>query len=233
MVALVLGGCTATNVEISDQFPIPLLQKTPVRLGIHLNEDLRTLVYREKIEKKGEWVIAVGAAQEAMFTNLATGVFEDYAFVGGPNEAAGFDGVLQPAIDEVQFSIPKQTRSDYYEVWLKYRFKLFDRAGNLVGEWNLPAYGKAHEQDYGGSGSALEAAALAACRDAMAFFSFNFEREPAVSQWLASGKPLVPPAPTKSDPGAGTPATPGTPGDPASAGDSAGQAGQAPEEDSA
>jgi hypothetical protein len=198
LIAATIFGCTTTNVKVSDQFPVPLMPKTQVNLGIHLDDALKKFVYREKIANTGEWIIGVGAAQENMFVNLATGVFESYSLVSGPDQAAGMDGVLQPSIAEVQFSIPKQTRSKYYEVWLKYQFKLFDRQGNLVGEWSLPAYGKAHKQDYGSSGSALEAAALAACRDAMAFFSFNFEREPSIRQWLRSGKPIVPPTPAAS-----------------------------------
>jgi hypothetical protein len=34
------------------------------------------------------------------------------------------DGVLTPTIEEVQFSTPDQTRSDYFEVWVRYRFEL-------------------------------------------------------------------------------------------------------------
>ena len=37
---------------------------------------------------------------------------------------------------------------------------------------------------------------MAACRDAMAFFSINFSREPVVRKWIGAGKPLMPPAPT-------------------------------------
>jgi hypothetical protein len=204
LITAVMTGCTVTNVNVEGAFPVPLMDKAPVRLGLLLDDSLKEFVYQEKIAKTGEWKIGVGAVQEAMFTTLATGIFEDFTIVSGTDQASDMDGVLQPSINEVQFSIPKQTRSQYYEVWLKYHFKLFDQQGNLIGEWDLPAYGKAHKQDYGGSGSALEAAALAACRDAMAFFSFNFFREPAINQWLLAGKPIVPAAPAPTAPPAKT-----------------------------
>ena len=98
---------------------------------------------------------------------------------------------IRDSIKELQFSIPKQTRTDYFEVWIRYQFKLFDKNANLVGEWDLPAYGKAKAQDYPSDGTALQAAALSACRDAMAFFSLNFTRVPLVKNWIIAGKPSL------------------------------------------
>ncbi|MEM9624095.1 MAG: hypothetical protein AAF993_20825 [Pseudomonadota bacterium] len=191
VIALALSGCAGTQVlEVEPgRFPVPLMQKAPVNLGVYLNEELTTYVHKETIEKKGDFEVAVGPAQSQLFSNLATGVFQGYELVDSP-VAEHLDGVLQPVITELQFSLPSQTRSDYYEIWIRYQFRLFDSAGALIGEWNLPAYGKANKADHG-SKAGLEEAALAACRDAMAFFSINFTREPVVSKWLAAGKPRV------------------------------------------
>ena len=54
--------------------------------------------------------------------------------------------------------MPDQTRSNYYEVWIRYKFELFDREGGLIGDWNLPAYGKASNKNYGSSTAGLQAA---------------------------------------------------------------------------
>ena len=109
--------------------------------------------------------------------------------------------MLEPKIAEIQFSIPKQTRTDYFEVWIRYHFKLYDKNANLIGEWDLPAYGKAKAQDYPSDGMALQAAGLSACRDAMAFFSLNFTRVPLVKSWIQAGKPSsAPPKPTQNSP---------------------------------
>jgi len=193
----VLTGCAGpTRLEVEGTFPVPLIQKSPVSLGIHLDEALTTYKHKETIEKQGEWEVSIGPAQQQLFTNLATGVFEQFTFVDSVSAAAPpLDGTLYPSIQEVQFSLPSQTRSDYYEVWIRYDFQLYDRDANLVGSWNLPAYGKASKKNHGSAGSGLQAAAIAACRDAMAFFSINFSREPVVAKWLAAGKPLMPPRP--------------------------------------
>lgn len=196
-VILMLSACAGVKrLEIEGTFPVPLMEKTPVSLGIHLDEDILSYVHKETIEKGGEWEVSIGPVQQNLFNNLAAGVFENYAFVEStsiPAASTPLDGVLKPSIKEVQFSLPKQTRSDYYEVWIRYEFQLYDRAGTLVGEWKLPAYGKANKNNFGSSSKGLQAAAMAACRDAMAFFSINFAREPVVQKWLAAGKPLLPP----------------------------------------
>ena len=209
-VIVLLSACASTKrLEVDGTFPIPLMEKTHVSLGIHLDDDIRSYVHKEAIAKNGEWEVSIGPAQQNLFNNLAAGVFEDYAFVESnsiTSESLPLDGVLKPAIAEVQFSLPIQTRSDYYEVWIRYEFQLFDRAGTLIGNWKLPAYGKANKNNYGSSSNGLQAAAMAACRDAMAFFSINFAREPVVLKWLAAGKPLLtPPPPAVS---AETPAEP-------------------------
>ena len=202
-VFFLLNACVGTTrLEIEGTFPIPLMEKTPVSLGIHLDDDIRNYVHKETIGKTGAWEVSIGPVQKNLFNNLAAGVFEGYAFVESNSITAAstpLDGVLKPTIAEVQFSLPKQTRSDYYEVWIRYEFQLFDRAGSLIGNWKLPAYGKANKNSYGSSSKGLQAAAMAACRDAMAFFSINFSREPVVQKWLAAGKPLVPPPPPKQE----------------------------------
>ena len=52
---------------------------------------------------------------------------------------------------------------------------------------------------------------MAACRDAMAFFSINFSREPVIRKWLAGGKPLAPAVPVGATTPAASGATPGAP----------------------
>ncbi len=189
------AGCSShSRLVVDEQFPVPIMEKTPVRLGVLLDDDLLTYVHEETIENKGtkrSWEVSIGTAQEDLFHNLALGVFEEYEFVDSPS-AEHLDGVLKPSISEVQFSLPQQTRSDYYEVWIRYQFHLFDRDGTKIGEWNLPAYGKAKDKDFGSKLAGMQAAAIAACRDAMAFFSINFGREKVVYDWIQAGKPLQP-----------------------------------------
>lgn len=189
VIFLVLAGtgCGGASVTVPTKLPVPLVERLPLKMGVYLSEELVNYQHREKIEQSGEWRIDLGGAQTNMFNNLLTGMFESVTPVAEPSHPGGeVDGVLVPTIEEVQFSTPDQTRSDYFEVWVRYRFALHDRDGTLVGEWPLTAYGKANAHNYGMSKRepALKAAAVSALRDAMAFFTVQFRTVPAVQSWL-------------------------------------------------
>ena len=83
------------------------------------------------------------------------------------------DGVLAPAIDQVQFSTPKQTNTDFYEVWIRYRVRLFDADGTVRKEWPLIGYGKASNRSGGDPTERLNAATIWALRDAAAVLAFE------------------------------------------------------------
>lgn len=155
-------------------------------MGLVLNTELTDYVHEEKLEKNGNWVIDIGAAQQPMFENLFRGLFTNFETLPKVDgQSTAHNGVIVPSITQVQFSIPSQTRTDYFEVWIKYQVQLFDEQ-TLIAEWPITAYGKANVRNYGlvSTNQALTAAALAACRDAMAFFALEFSAEPKIKAWL-------------------------------------------------
>ena len=183
-----VAGCSGTRVSVPPILPVPLVDRLPVTIGVYLSEDLRQYAHREKLETGGDWEIELGSAQTVMFDNLLTGMFTQVRTIPNPQAPGGeVAGVLVPSLEEVQFSTPDQTRTDYFEVWVRYKFQLYDRDGTLAGEWPLTAYGKANAGNYGMSSRqpALQAAALAALRDAMAFFTVQFHTVPPVRAWIA------------------------------------------------
>lgn len=173
----------------STRLPIPVVNPLPVSVGIHLSDELRSYVHEEAIRNTGSYKINVGAAQDLMFDNLATGLFSAHRFVAtSTDHAADLDAILVPTINELQFSIPKQTKSDFFEVWLKYNFQLFAPDGTTIAEWPMQAYGRANSRNYGfledTDNGGLQEASRVALRDAMALFAFKFQRVPEVQQWL-------------------------------------------------
>lgn len=191
------GGCMTTNVEVpATQFPIPLVEKIPVRMGLFLPDELRNYEFRQDLGDAGVFEIEIGAAQEAMFTNLLTGMFTRVIQASDPTtyDTLDADAVLVPRIAEMQFSTPAQTRTDYYEVWIRYDIQLYDQDGTVMVQWPLTAYGKANTQNYllASTSPTLTQAALNACRDAMAFFTVQFQTIPGVQQWLQATVPVSP-----------------------------------------
>jgi len=181
----------STAVEVDEQtiFPIPLVKKIPLTVGLHLPDALLGFVLEEDLGDDGSFSIDISDAQPTVFENLFVGMFDDVVIVDDPAVPTdGVAGTLVPTIAEMQFSTPFQTRTDYFEVWIRYQFELFGRDGELLGDWQLTAYGKANTQNYGlnTTSPTLRAAALQACRDAMAFFTIQFTREPVVRNWLTA-----------------------------------------------
>ena len=178
-------GCAGAKVAVPKGFPVPQVSKVALPVGLYLDEALLAYVHRESLEGQGEWEIDLGSAQQPMFDNLLSGLFIGHRPVNQLGAShADIAGVLAPAIEELQFSIPQQTRSEYYEVWIRYRFELHGNDGEKLGQWGLTAYGRAHQQNHAGASAALQSAALVACRDAMAFFTQQFRKEPVVRNWL-------------------------------------------------
>lgn len=184
-------GCMSTSVEVDEEtvFPVPLVNKIPLTVGVHLPEELLEFVHVESLGDDGEFSIDIGDAQPTVFTNLFVGMFDNVSEIEDPTRpSVPVAGTVVPRIAEMQFSTPFQTRTDYFEVWIRYQFELFSSDGERLGDWQLTAYGKANTQNYGLNTTTptLRAAALQACRDAMAFFTVQFTREPVVQSWLAT-----------------------------------------------
>lgn len=182
-----LSGCAGGNVAVPTSFPVPLVEKVQLPVGLYLDEALTTYTHTEEFEGQRNWQIEIGSAQGAMFENLLKGLFVGHRLVehtdGGHGDVAG---ILVPSIEELQFTLPSQTRTEYHEVWIRYRFQMLDNQGNALSDWTLTAYGKSHQQNHAGASASLRAAALEACRDAMADFSLRFRSFPGIAAWLQS-----------------------------------------------
>ncbi len=186
-VLVAVVGCGASRVSVPQQFPVPLVERLPLAVGVRLDDALLAYTHTEELESGKEWQMELGSAQPAMFQNLLSGMFTRIEVVSGTT-APNLDAVLAPSIEEIQFSTPDQTKTDYFEVWIRYQMKLYGPDGALIADWPLTAYGQSNAQNFGlqGKEPALHAAALAACRDAMAFFIVQFQTIPAIEAWLAS-----------------------------------------------
>ena len=118
-------------------------------------------------------------------------MFSNHTFVDSIGEPSISALAIEPEIRELQFATPDQTRTDYYEVWMRYDFKLYDLERNLTSTWSIPAYGKANKNNHTGKLDVLEAAALSACRDVMAVFSIRFSSEQLIADWLNLDSPTT------------------------------------------
>ena len=188
MFSSTLLSCQSIDVELDSEFPVPQVERLPIDVGIIFSEELADYTYAEEIDGLGQLNIKLGKTPYDLLKSLGAGVFSDYQMVTSVARDDGYDGYLQAQISGFQIATPRQTRTDYYEVWMRFNFVFLDPGGNAISEWVLPSYGKANEADYRTKERALEAAARSACRDAMAVFSLRASSNSNVLQWQGAIK---------------------------------------------
>ena len=180
-----LFGCTGANVVVETVVPSPLVDRLPVRVGVFFDESLKGYVHQETLEDHGNFRIELGSVQVPVFERVFDALFEETVTLSTMEAGDGVEAVIVPVFEELQFAIPAQTRSQFFEVWIKYRIDVYDPGGELLAQWPLPAYGKSNERNFGfmedSKGSGLTEASVRALRDAAARLSFYFPRVPEIA----------------------------------------------------
>jgi hypothetical protein len=179
--SLLLGGCTTTAVTVEATFPErPVVQQLPVAVAVVYDDDFQSYTLAESIPQRGNWEIDLGAAQVALFRAMLPAIFSavtEREALGPEPEDSGAELLLRPQLQDMQFSIPYQTRSNFFEVWLKYEIELYERDGEtLVARYPLTGYGRTRDGFLDSAQVAIEQAAITALRDAGAFFAIEFPR---------------------------------------------------------
>ena len=203
--SVLLASCGVNEVVVKGQFPQPVLEKLPITLGVYYDPEFREHAFFDQASSRGEsdWVVRTGAAQTQMYNILLGGMFEDIVLLNElPRKdrvkavgEAGVDAVLVPHVDELQYSIPRHTKINVFEIWIRYRYQLYAPDGELLGEWTMTSYGKTPTAFLQTAEGAVNLAAVVALRDAGANFAMNFTSVPEVKQWMESREPLLEAAP--------------------------------------
>ena len=179
-----LGGC-ASSVDIQSEFPLPLIEPLPVRVGLIYDELFVRYEYFEEIPRQATWTIFLGDANQVLLDGLAQSMFlEAYPVESFPltsTDVLRLDGVLQPELEKFEFDVPIGGNDEFVEVWMQYRLKLFDTDGELVTDWPVSGYGKA---ELGNKEAALNRATVVAMREVGAAVSTRFGELPQVEYWL-------------------------------------------------
>jgi hypothetical protein len=180
-------GC-AKSVEVTTDFPVPLLEPIQLTAGIRYPEDLTDFVHTEDPELEPEWEIRLGQANLLMFRRLFGAMFTETIELA-PDPAMpipdNIDFIIEPKLEDLEFSVPRQSATDQYVVWLKYKLTILLPDGQLISNWRITAYGQEDEGDLGmGSENAMRDAAIKALRDASANIAISFAGAPGVEEYL-------------------------------------------------
>ena len=184
--ALAASGC-ASSVGVQADFPRPLVEPLPIRIGVVFSEALRTFEYYEEIPQHSKWTIQLGSANVAMFEPLFSSMFREARIVPtlplSEADRTGLDAVLQPELEKFEFDVPRNPDAKFVEVWLQYRMTLLATDGTQIAAWPVVGYGKAQTGMLGNEGS-LRRAAVRAMREVGATLVTGFAKQPAVGEWL-------------------------------------------------
>ena len=181
-VGALLAGCSS-SVFVESNFPTPLIEPLPVRMGVILDEELYNFVYVEDIPDQSTWTITLGDANVAMLEPLFETMFaETRPVTGMPVVGTDLDGVLRPILEKFEFDVPIGERDEFVEVWMQYTLTLYEPDGELVAEWPVSGYGKSELER--NREDAVQRAAIVAMREVGATISTKFAVQPQVSYWL-------------------------------------------------
>ena len=186
LVALAAAGCmNSLDMKVASKVPAPLVQKLPLTVGVYYGKHFRNYAYKENSKERPDWDVKTGASQVAMFNTILTSMFRKVVQVSNTHDP-NVDGIIAPRIDDMQFALPTETRSELYEAWVKYDIQLYSPAGELLTRWPLTGYGKSVDKLLKTKKKALSAAITLALRDAGAKLALHFDKAADVRQWIAS-----------------------------------------------
>ena len=213
------AGCASRQVVVNGNFPSPLLDPLPVTLGVIYPQAFAEHEFFDEAKGRAEtdWLVKTGEAQVAFWDNIFSGMFDEVVHIRDwqtvQNRGADIDGVIIPAISDLQYTIPTHTNVKIYEIWMRYDFRLVDISAihwqedgaltvnpdERLAAWPITAYGKTPTAFLQTDEEAVNLAAVVALRDAGAHFITTFGATPDIAVWLdgiAGGARANDPIPT-------------------------------------
>lgn len=172
------AGCDQA-LTVPNTFPEPLVEPLPLDVALYFSKEFSSYRYQENMPGEAKWDIDLGKANVALFESVSRRLFRSATRVASrPTgaEAAAFNVIIEPSVAAFEFSLPSQSATEQYSVWVRYTVKVFRPDGELLTAWNISAYGE--------SGSTLlkparsmQQATILALRDAAATLAVDFAKE--------------------------------------------------------
>jgi hypothetical protein len=187
LIAALAAGC-ASNVTVEDPtIPRPHFDKLPLDVALRLPAEFQNFVHEENVLGRESWTINLGASNASFFTQLFGYMFDNVIVLGPDDNALDytFDALVEPKIEGFEFSVPNQSKTDAFVVWIRYRMQVFDSVGTSASTWTVSAYGKSQKEGLSG-GKSLQRAAILAMRDAAALILLQMDKATKIGT-LADG----------------------------------------------
>lgn len=183
LLSALLTGC-ATAVVVTDEYPVPLLEKYPYSAGLIISPEFANYVYQEARKGRGVKSVDIGVAQATILGNVLSGMFTTLEHYESRPESINVDVIFEPRLEDFQYALPAETSVEVLEVWAKYTLRISDRAGREITDWGVTAYGKSDQRLLATKGSIFADAVRVAIRDLGANIILGLPRDTGFKSWL-------------------------------------------------
>ena len=182
---LILTACEQSmTLRVESKIPTPVIERMPVKIGVFYQDELRNYVSEENSDERPNWKIESGSSHVDLFEQILSSMFQEVTEVAATTAAATVDAVLAPRVAEMQFALPAETKTDFYEAWVKYDMELYNQDGSRIANWSVTGYGKSSTEFMKSRDKGLNAAVNQALRDAGAKIALGFPMVAEISAWL-------------------------------------------------
>jgi hypothetical protein len=190
---LVLGGCAKVSVRPEGDLPVPLVVKTPARVGVVVTPEAGNYTHKES-RASVDYEAQLGPSHKHLVEEIFEAEFTDakmFESVDAARLEPGLHAIFEPRIEQFSFANAKETGGVYCAVTIRYNIAIYAPNGQLVDNLTLTGYGSGPAAKIGNGEEELAIAAYAAMRDAAAKFLTQFPALDIAKPLLAS-QALVP-----------------------------------------
>jgi len=190
---LIMTACNEA-LTVPNTFPEPLVEPLPLDVALYFSDEFASYHYRENVAGDSKWDIDIGKANVALFESVSRRLFRSATRVSARptgTAAGGFNAIIEPSVAAFEFSLPSQSATEQYSVWIRYTVKVFKPDGELLTAWNISAYGESGATLLRPAHS-MEQATILALRDAAATLAVGFVSEARAHGVLPMEKVDVP-----------------------------------------
>jgi len=198
------AGCAGKQVVVEGNFPTPLMDPLPITVGVIYPQAFAEHEFFDEAKGRADsdWLVKTGEAQVEFWDKVFNGMFAEVVHIRDwqtvQTRGGELDGVIIPAISDLQYTIPTHTNVKIYEIWMRYDFRLVDISAihrqeddaltvnpdERLAAWPITAYGKTPTAFLQTDEEAVNLAAVVALRDAGAHFITTFGAMPDIAAWL-------------------------------------------------
>jgi hypothetical protein len=186
-----LAACGGVQIKPETALPKPLIVTMPAHIGLVVPAETRNYTHAET--RWGvDWTVQLGEGHRNLMLEVLKDEFSEvreYKDMEAARAAPDLKAIFEPMIENYSFVTARETGGRYYAVTIRYRINLYSPAGEKVDSLTLTGYGNALAKGIS-SGKPLQAASVAAMRDAAAKFLVQFP-EQGVGERLARNEAVT------------------------------------------